>query len=245
MSDNTKLTNTTKTDNTKLTKYYAQRYLIFTKYNRGIWMDTECWYSVTPELIARDVAKWIKLKLTNSIISNPVQRNPITKRRIRLLDLFGGGGGDDIQCALQGFDVITIDIDPIKLKIIQHNCNIYNIKVNTVLGDSFDTDSEIFKQKYDVMLASPPWGGIEYRSQTVTKLSEFSPKFYNTWKYFIKNISPNTVVYLPKNVDVNEIKCLNVPYEVVTYYYNGKSKMICVYTGRLICIDSKIANISH
>ena len=235
-----KPTNSTKTidetkstksiESTKLIKYYAQRYLIFSRYNQGIWMDTECWYSVTPELIAKDVAKWIKLRLSNTTIN----------RNIKLLDLFGGGGGDDIQCALVGIDVTTIDIDPIKLKIIQHNANIYNVKVNTILGDSYNTDSEIFNQKYDVMLASPPWGGIEYQNQTLTKISEFSPKFYNSWKYFIENISPNTVVYLPKNVNVNEIKCLNVPYEVVTYYYNGRSKMICVYTGQLICFDSRI-----
>lgn len=34
-------------------KYWCQRYLLFSRYDNGIKMDEEGWFSVTPESIAR------------------------------------------------------------------------------------------------------------------------------------------------------------------------------------------------
>ena len=38
-------------------KYWAQRKRFFTKFDDGIELDKESWYSVTPEAIAKHVAK--------------------------------------------------------------------------------------------------------------------------------------------------------------------------------------------
>jgi hypothetical protein len=37
-------------------KYWAQRFKLFSKFDQGIQLDTESWYSVTPELIAQHIA---------------------------------------------------------------------------------------------------------------------------------------------------------------------------------------------
>lgn len=37
-------------------KYYLQRYSLFSKYDNGINIDPESWFSVTPECVARHQA---------------------------------------------------------------------------------------------------------------------------------------------------------------------------------------------
>lgn len=40
----------------ELTKFYKHRYYLFSKFDRGIKIDEESWYSITPETIAKHVA---------------------------------------------------------------------------------------------------------------------------------------------------------------------------------------------
>jgi hypothetical protein len=40
-------------------KFYKQRYYLFSKYDRGVKIDEESWYSVTPEIIAKHIASKI------------------------------------------------------------------------------------------------------------------------------------------------------------------------------------------
>jgi hypothetical protein len=42
---------------TQRTKYYDQRYRLFSRYDEGIVLDEESWFSATPEAIAKDIAK--------------------------------------------------------------------------------------------------------------------------------------------------------------------------------------------
>jgi len=41
----------------ELKKYWFQRYRLFSKFDQGIWMDKEGWFSATPEKIARHIAE--------------------------------------------------------------------------------------------------------------------------------------------------------------------------------------------
>ncbi|KAJ3128878.1 hypothetical protein HK098_003205 [Nowakowskiella sp. JEL0407] len=43
-----------------LTKYWLQRYSLFTKFDDGIWLDEDGWFSVTPERIAKHIAERTK-----------------------------------------------------------------------------------------------------------------------------------------------------------------------------------------
>ncbi len=40
-----------------LTKYWVQRYALWSRYDEGVQMDDVGWYSVTPEDIARAIAR--------------------------------------------------------------------------------------------------------------------------------------------------------------------------------------------
>ena len=60
-----------------LKKYYKNRHLLFSKYDEGVKMDEEAWFSTTPEVIAEYVAK----RIASGIV----------------LDGFCGVGGNTIQ----------------------------------------------------------------------------------------------------------------------------------------------------
>ena len=45
-----------KPDDKELNKFYKHRYYLFSKYDRGIKIDDESWYSITPETVAKHVA---------------------------------------------------------------------------------------------------------------------------------------------------------------------------------------------
>lgn len=62
-------------------KYWSQRYLLFSRFDHGIKMDEEGWFSVTPELIARHHAS----RCADETI----------------IDGFTGAGGNAIQFALR------------------------------------------------------------------------------------------------------------------------------------------------
>ena len=90
-----------------LLKYYRQRYSLFSLYDDGINLDSESWYSVTPERIAVHHA----MRARSSLV----------------VDAFCGSGGNAIQLAMTCSHVIAIDHDPIKLKYAQNNAKIYGV----------------------------------------------------------------------------------------------------------------------
>ena len=71
-------------------KFWLQRYYYFSKFDKGIIMDKESWYSVTPEEIAKYIAKLIKGKT--------------------IIDGFCGCGGNVIQFSKYCSKVYAIDI---------------------------------------------------------------------------------------------------------------------------------------
>lgn len=77
-------------------KYWGQRYRYFSRYDEGISMDKEGWYSVTPEAIAVHIAERVCCDV--------------------VVDPFVGCGGNAVQFALVSHLVFAIDIDPVKLE---------------------------------------------------------------------------------------------------------------------------------
>lgn len=77
-------------------KYWGQRYRYFSRFDEGVGMDKEGWYSVTPEAIALHIAERVCCDV--------------------LVDPFVGCGGNAVQFALVSHLVFAIDIDPVKLE---------------------------------------------------------------------------------------------------------------------------------
>jgi len=147
-----------------LHKYWYQRYTLFKKYDEGIRLDDESWFSVTPEDIAAQIAEKCRCGT--------------------IVDAFCGAGGNAIQFAstceqgksrkpsmllpiLTGVTVIAIDIDPAKLALAKHNAAIYGVLdyITFIEGDFMELcKSTLLNYNIDAVFLSPPWGGVDYKT---------------------------------------------------------------------------------
>ncbi len=82
--------------------FWQQRYYYYSQFDKGIQMDEECWWSVTPEIIAEYIAK---LCPKDSVI----------------VEGFAGSGGNVIQFSNFCKKVYAIDINNDRLNICKNN----------------------------------------------------------------------------------------------------------------------------
>ena len=117
-----------------ISKYWAQRYRLFSKYDEGIRMDEEAWYSVTPEKIARDIAEKMSCGL--------------------IVDAFCGVGGNAIQFAMTCDRVLAIDIDSRKIEMAKHNAGVYGVreKIEFIVGDFFDIGRRVLSRDLHILM---------------------------------------------------------------------------------------------
>ncbi|KAG9147102.1 hypothetical protein Leryth_005356 [Lithospermum erythrorhizon] len=197
-----------------ISKYWSQRYTLFSRFNDGIIMDEEGWFSVTPELIAKHHAS----RCGGGCI----------------IDCFTGVGGNTIHFAERGNHVIAIDIDPKKIDYARHNATIYGVSecIDFVRGDFFLLAPNL---KADVVYLSPPWGGPDYlKVKTFDIYTMLKPDGRRLFSLAIK-IASRIVIFLPRNVDMNQLAELslsvNPPWEleVERNFLNGKLKAITAY----------------
>ncbi|XP_050365714.1 uncharacterized protein LOC126784284 [Argentina anserina] len=200
---------------TDIGKYWCQRYLLFSRYDDGIKMDEEGWFSVTPEALARHHAQRCGCGI--------------------IIDCFTGVGGNAIQFAQISKHVTAIDIDPTRIDYAQHNAAIYGVdeRIDFIKGDFFHLASRL---KADTVFLSPPWGGPDYaREETYDIMTMLKPHdgcfLFNT----AKQVASNIVMFLPRNVDINQLAELSLsgtpPWslEVEKNFVNGKLKGVTAY----------------
>ncbi|KAF3446649.1 hypothetical protein FNV43_RR11829 [Rhamnella rubrinervis] len=198
-----------------MVKYWCQRYLLFSRYDNGIKMDEEGWFSVTPESIAKHHA----LRCGSGLI----------------VDCFTGVGGNAIQFAKRTRHVTAIDIDPKKIDYAHHNAAIYGVddRIDFIKGDFFAMAPKL---KANIVFLSPPWGGPDYaKVETYDIKTMLKPRdgyfLFNT----AKEIASRIVMFLPKTVDLNQLAELSLsvspPWslEVEKNFLNGKLKSVTAY----------------
>ncbi|PWN29625.1 S-adenosyl-L-methionine-dependent methyltransferase [Jaminaea rosea] len=129
---------------------WYSRHRLFSRYDEGILLDRESWFSVTPEAIAARIAERCRCNV--------------------VLDLFCGAGGNAIQFAMTCNKVIAIDVDPIKIEMARHNAAIYGVqdRITFLVGDAVEfcrdwTEGREGLVDIDVVFLSPPWGGTDYQ----------------------------------------------------------------------------------
>ncbi|OXB66745.1 hypothetical protein ASZ78_005720 [Callipepla squamata] len=134
----------------ELIKYWAQRYRLFSRFDEGIKLDREGWFSVTPEKIAEHIA----VRVAQAFNCNTI------------VDAFCGVGGNAIQFALTSKRVIAVDIDPEKLSLARSNAEVYGVadQIEFVCGDFMVLAADL---KADVVFLSPPWGGPDYATAEI------------------------------------------------------------------------------
>lgn len=175
-------------------KYWDQRYRLFRKFDLGVQLDPESWYSITPEAIGVYLAKKVRNRMAR------VSGQPL---RV-IVDAFSGCGGCAIPLATIALGtsggtsassgghmtgrVVAVDTDRDKLDKLVHNAGLYDsteriqvaceevssllrtfpdLKENEMLTrdeSGMDSDDE-WKGRVDLVVLSPPWGGPQYLNQ--------------------------------------------------------------------------------
>ncbi|XP_042861299.1 uncharacterized protein LOC122246661 isoform X2 [Penaeus japonicus] len=201
----------------ELLKYWAQRYRLFLKYDKGIKLDKESWFSVTPEIIAMHHAYRCKCNI--------------------VVDAFCGAGGNAIQLAETCNHVIAIDIDPEKIAIARHNASVYGVadQIDFIIGDFFKLAPSL---KADVVYLSPPWGGIRYMKHKVYNVKALGGLI--NCEHLIstaKKITKNIAIFLPKNSDlyqIIELAGFGNSVDIEYSYVGNKVKALTAYYGDLV-----------
>ncbi|KAI7724910.1 hypothetical protein M8C21_007868 [Ambrosia artemisiifolia] len=203
----------------KIKKYWLQRYSLFSRYDEGIKMDEEGWFSVTPEEIAVRHAQ-------RSVAGGVV-----------VVDCFAGVGGNSIQFAALGYHVVAIDIDPKKVEMASNNAKIYGVDnyIDFIVGDFLQLAPSL---KGNVVFLSPPWGGPSYKMTDNFTLNLLKPVDGHTLFQVAQTITPNIIMFLPRNVDVSQVEELSwlssppLNVEIEENYVQGFLKGITAYFGK-------------
>ena len=173
-------------------KYWLQRYRYFWRFDEGIRLDRELWFSVTPESIAEHVAERCRCNV--------------------IVDAFAGAGGNAIQFAFTCERVIAIEIDPSKLELARCNAKVYGVedRIEFILGDCTSVLPALAAcgRAIDCVFLAPPWGGPAYSESRTFDVTNITLRRVNGSQVngidllsIAQNVAPNTAYMLPKNVD--------------------------------------------
>jgi len=202
-----------------LKKFWARRYYLFSKFDKGIKIDEESWYSVTPEPMAKHIAQRVVDALSSDQGSSQVSESkgqswPAAK--LCVLDAFCGVGGNMIQFARKCGYCVASDLDLQKLQYAQHNAQVYNLQepadLHLIHEDYLRLPSEaklkkgagLDFQKINAVFLSPPWGGTGYQNLEEYSLEHIFPEFDRIVAKSVE-YSPNLLLFLPKNTSISEL----------------------------------------
>ncbi|KAM8966645.1 trimethylguanosine synthase [Pelodytes ibericus] len=203
-----------------LAKYWAQRYRLFSRFDEGIQLDEEGWFSVTPEKIAEHIASRVTQTFNCDVV----------------VDAFCGVGGNAIQFAKTGKKVIAVDIDPVKLNLARNNAEVYGVadRIEFIRADFMSLAPDL---RADVVFLSPPWGGPDYASaETFDIKTMMCPDGFDIF-LLAQQITRNIIYFLPRNADMEQVASLAGPggkVEIEQNFLNKKLKTMTVYFGDLI-----------
>ncbi|XP_043529277.1 trimethylguanosine synthase isoform X2 [Frieseomelitta varia] len=204
-------------DNDKtLMKYWLKRYRLFSKFDQGIKLDRESWFSVTPEKIAEHIAQRCKCDT--------------------IIDAFCGAGGNAIQFAFTCEKVFAIDIDPVKIELARNNARVYGVddRIEFIVGDFLQLASKLIA---DVVFLSPPWGGPEYAKNETFDLNNIMQPIGGVKLFNIaRKITDHVAYFLPRNVDTMQLAILagvGGGVEVEQNFLDRKLIALTAYYGEL------------
>jgi trimethylguanosine synthase len=164
-------------------KYWSQRRRLFTRFDLGIQLDRESWFSVTPEAIANHIAAHLVGTRKNIIVLDPFcgcGGNSIAFARRMEVDLVVGVDTDLSKLKRAASNAAIYEIPPEKMVFVHANGNhvmsCYKDRILTFDGQDHGNKNgasmtmEGFKigginhlpQNVDCIFLSPPWGGVDY-----------------------------------------------------------------------------------
>lgn len=188
-----------------LLKYWQRRYTLFSKFDEGIVLNDQQWYSVTPEASAQETARFI--------------RN-IFPHDDTIIDACGGAGGNTIQFALsEEYErVIYCELDDETTGCAKNNANVYDCADSIVFYncDLFKLhqhrEVEEMNPAATTFFLSPPWGGTEYTSTALwgfnslnTDLPDEQLDLGKVLAYVNSLGIHHFCLFLPKTINLNEV----------------------------------------
>lgn len=217
-------------------KYWNQRYDIFKRFDGGVLLTKELWFSVTPESISKFTSKLMKHAFKDK--SGPIY----------VMDAFAGGGGNVIQF-ISDFDVVfAADLNLRHLHCTKKNSEVYFseaivskklklLPLNWVYADDSIPDTfvdEKFEEtgngskkderiyankedsleslavlkdiKFDCIFGSPPWGGPEYYKEKHFNLNHILPFELDKLLRILLQYTDNVCLFLPKNSNLGQLQ---------------------------------------
>ncbi|KAL3802154.1 hypothetical protein ACHAWO_007794 [Cyclotella atomus] len=155
-------------------KYWAQRRRLFKKFDEGIQLDAEGWYSVTPEVVADHVGSRFVDAAGSLIKYNSKGKSKKQSKSMVILDAFCGCGGNAIAFAKLPASVVSliicIDVDRTKLRKAAHNASIYNIPPHRIVFVEANSVAVMERCYRDgVLVMDPP-------PRTAAELSKYPPR---------------------------------------------------------------------
>lgn len=236
-------------------KYWDQRYRLFSKFDEGVELDQESWYSVTPESIADHISE------------KCLSRALASKTRVAtVLDCFSGCGGNTVSLAKYFPSVIAVDVVAEKLAMTRRNAAVYEVRgaIELVCADVYSVlqglpairplwtgDSNFAAPPADVclpgaamvapavdlMLMSPPWGGPEYLQAHIFDLAALPCGDGVHLLALAASRCANVVYLLPRNTDAAQLRTLadslGLPAQVEELHLHHKHKITVLYLGPL------------
>ncbi|EDO18337.1 hypothetical protein Kpol_1013p8 [Vanderwaltozyma polyspora DSM 70294] len=214
-------------------KYWIHRKKLFSLIGTSpIYMTHELWFSVTPEVIAIFIAKFVKACLPNAT---------------KILDIFCGGGGNLIQFAKLFPKVYGVDYSLEHLYCTYKNAISYDVADRIWLKygswPRLAAKGRFDNLGIDCVFASPPWGGPQYLKQDVYDLENMlEPKGITDLLQSCANVSDNIILFLPRNSKLLQLSRatrkvfgLQAKCKVVYVKQNGYLKgMLCIWGDALI-----------
>ncbi|CAD7695930.1 unnamed protein product [Ostreobium quekettii] len=201
----------------RLFKYWLQRYCLFSRYDEGVQMDSEGWYSATPEVVAAHQARACRGDL--------------------IVDAFTGVGGNAIQFAAAGASVLAFDLSPSRIELARRNAEVYGVagRIDFICGDFFSAGRGV---RADVVFLSPPWGGPSYAGMECVDVGNGRGPLAEMVGRAVRAARKMTdgrgtvVLFLPKNTNLIGLRGMaghreDVRVEVIVV--NGAVKALTVY----------------
>lgn len=179
-----------------LFKYWRNRQLLFSKINSSqIYMTEELWFSVTPEILAIFLAKFVRACLPNAK---------------KVMDVFCGGGGNSIQFAKLFPKVYGVDSSLEHLYCTYRNAQAYDVADRIWLKygswERIASKGRFSKLNIDCIFGSPPWGGPRYLKQDVYDLENaLQPMGITEMLKSFSSVSQNILLFLPRNSDLTQL----------------------------------------
>jgi trimethylguanosine synthase len=127
------------------------------------------------------------------------------KNNDNILDAMGGSGGNSISFCNHFKNVISVESDINRYKILKHNLEQYKFKNFQSSYD--DCLNVIDSNNFNIIFFDPPWGGKNYMKQEKVELSISGFKIWMIIKYILnENKTCNIFLKIPCNFDLQKLK---------------------------------------